>query len=59
MPFQQTEPTGEDITIECVDCHQQFLWTAREQDYYFERGLIQPKRCRPCRDANKRKYANR
>lgn len=43
----------QDKTIECIDCHKEFLFEAGEQAFYAERGYVQPKRCKPCR--NKRK----
>lgn len=43
----------EDITIICTDCEHTFLFTAREQQYFAQRGYQQPKRCKPCRDYRK------
>lgn len=42
--------TTTDVTIRCVDCEDEFVFTAGEQAYYAERGLRPPKRCKPCRD---------
>lgn len=39
----------EDITLTCVDCNSEFLYTAGEQKYFEEKGLYAPKRCHPCR----------
>ncbi len=45
---------GEDKSITCVDCGQDFLFTSGEQAFYRERGLTnQPTRCKGCRDARK------
>ncbi|MGH2377964.1 MAG: zinc-ribbon domain containing protein [Candidatus Limnocylindria bacterium] len=43
-----------DITITCKDCNQPFVFTASEQEFYQQRGLLnQPGRCQTCRDARK------
>ena len=44
----------DDKTIKCVDCGQEFLFTAGEQAFYREHGLTNtPTRCRRCREARK------
>ena len=46
--------SGDDRSITCVDCGQEFIFTAGEQAFYRERGLTNaPTRCRACRDARK------
>ncbi len=46
--------TGEDKRITCVDCGEEFLFTAGEQAFYQERGLTNaPTRCKRCRDVRK------
>jgi CxxC-x17-CxxC domain-containing protein len=46
--------TGEDKTITCVDCGNEFLFTSGEQAFYHERGLTnEPTRCKGCREARK------
>jgi len=46
--------TGEDKSITCVDCGEEFLFTAGEQAFYRERGLTnEPTRCKRCREARK------
>ncbi len=42
-----------DITISCVECGSDFAFTDRDQAFYAERGMSQPKRCRNCRQARK------
>lgn len=42
-----------DRILECKQCQQQFVWTAGEQSFYHDRRLLEPKRCKPCRDAFK------
>jgi CxxC-x17-CxxC domain-containing protein len=47
----------QDQTIVCKDCGSDFVFTAREQEFYAEKGLRNaPTRCKPCRD--KRKQEN-
>ncbi len=44
----------QDRTLTCVDCSQDFTWTAGEQEFYAQRGLVnQPGRCPDCRRARK------
>lgn len=43
----------QDIRIRCKDCGDSFLFTAAEQKYYEEKGLVPPKRCKKCREARK------
>jgi len=38
-----------DKQIECIDCGQEFTFTEGEQDFYQEKGLYPPKRCKKCR----------
>jgi CxxC-x17-CxxC domain-containing protein len=43
-----------DKTIRCITCGGDFVFTAREQDFYQTRGLThEPTRCKTCRDARK------
>jgi len=42
-----------DRTITCADCGADFLFGEREQSFYAERGMSEPKRCKPCRDQRK------
>ena len=44
----------QDKTIVCKDCGQEFIFTAREQEFYAEKGFTnEPQRCKPCRDIRK------
>jgi CxxC-x17-CxxC domain-containing protein len=46
--------TFADKTIRCVTCGEDFVFTAREQDFYQSRGLThEPTRCKTCREARK------
>lgn len=43
-----------DQVIACVDCGTEFAFTAREQEFYAQKGFASPpKRCKPCRNARK------
>lgn len=43
-----------DKTITCVDCKQDFVFTASEQEFYKEKGFTnEPKRCPDCRKLKK------
>ena len=46
----------QDIEITCADCGEAFPFTAREQDYYQQRNLSQPKRCKPCRETRRSNF---
>ena len=36
----------------CVDCNENFIWTAGEQVFFHDKGLKnEPKRCKPCKQA--------
>lgn len=44
----------QDKTLKCVDCDQDFTFTANEQEFYAEKGFQnEPKRCPDCRKAHK------
>jgi CxxC-x17-CxxC domain-containing protein len=46
--------SAEDKSITCVDCGEEFLFTAGEQAFYRERGLTnEPTRCKNCREKRK------
>jgi hypothetical protein len=43
----------QDKQILCADCGRTFLLTTSEQEFYQERGMNEPKRCKDCRQARK------
>jgi CxxC-x17-CxxC domain-containing protein len=48
----------EDLTIKCVDCGSDFIWTAGEQVFFHDKGLKNaPKRCKPCKQAKNERLA--
>jgi CxxC-x17-CxxC domain-containing protein len=42
-----------DRALTCVDCHQEFAFTASEQQFYADRQFSEPRRCPSCRAARK------
>jgi CxxC-x17-CxxC domain-containing protein len=43
--------TSEDQVLKCIECGDEFVFTAGEQDFYREKGLTHaPTRCRRCRE---------
>ena len=43
-----------DQIIACVDCGTEFNFSAKEQEFYAQKGFTSvPKRCKPCRNARK------
>ena len=50
----------QDKTMKCCDCGAEFIFSARDQEFYAEKGFQnEPKRCKPCRDAKKAEKRNR
>ena len=47
-------PEQTDLTIECCDCGARFLFTTGEQRFFASHQLHTPKRCKICRQINKR-----
>lgn len=44
----------QDRPIQCIDCKNEFMFTAGEQEFYERKGFREvPKRCKPCREARK------
>jgi CxxC-x17-CxxC domain-containing protein len=42
-----------DKTLTCVDCQQEFTFTASEQQFYADRQFSEPRRCASCRASRK------
>lgn len=47
----------EDKQIRCVDCGNNFTFSARDQDFFRKNNFSDPKRCRDCRVKNKAQRA--
>ena len=54
----EAEAEFEDRAILCVDCGEEFTWTAGEQLFFHDKGLRnEPKRCKPCKQAKNERLA--
>lgn len=42
-----------DQKLQCCDCPNEFLFSARDQEFFSQQGYTPPRRCKPCRDAKK------
>jgi CxxC-x17-CxxC domain-containing protein len=42
-----------DKVMTCADCSQDFVFTARDQEFYADRGFTEPRRCPSCRASRK------
>ena len=52
------ETEYQDRAIRCVDCNENFIWTAGEQVFFHDKGLKnEPKRCKPCKQAKNERLA--
>lgn len=48
----KTNDDIQDAQLKCIDCAEDFTWTAGEQSFYRDKGLENPpKRCKPCKKA--------
>ena len=48
-----------DKTLNCRDCGAEFVFTAGEQGFYLEKGLLnEPQRCPSCRSNRRRERTN-
>jgi hypothetical protein len=47
MEDSQTQLT--DTTINCIDCHTDFIFTVKEQEFFAEMGFKPTRRCVSCR----------
>ena len=54
--FRREKLTMPDVEITCAECNTAFPFTEREQEYYTERNLSQPKRCKACRDSRRANF---
>ena len=45
--------TYTDKTLSCVDCNQEFSFSASEQQFYADRQFSEPRRCPSCRAIRK------
>ncbi len=45
----------QDKTLQCGTCGREYFFSAREQEFYHEKGFVEPKHCRECRQQRKRR----
>jgi hypothetical protein len=50
--------TYQDKELTCSDCGGKFLFSAKDQEHFAEKGFGSPKRCKPCRQAKKEQRAD-
>src|SRR5438128_12669293 len=56
--WSHAETEFDDRPIKCVDCGEDFVWTAGEQVFFHDKGLKnEPKRCKPCKQAKNERLA--
>jgi CxxC-x17-CxxC domain-containing protein len=52
------KPEFTDISINCTDCGQDFIWTVGEQQFFHDKNLQNPpKRCKSCKQAKNERIA--
>ena len=45
-----------DLSIHCMDCAEDFVWTGGEQRFFHDKNLLNPpKRCKECKKAKNRR----
>lgn len=55
-PANESEFTEQSIL--CIDCKNEFIWTAGEQAFFRDKGLKNPpKRCKECKQAKNERLA--
>lgn len=48
----------QDVTLICIDCGNDFIWSSGEQLFFYDKGLKNPpKRCKPCKQAKNERLA--
>jgi len=62
--MSETNTNYEDKNLTCVNCNNEFTFSAGEQAFYAEKGFTnEPKKCEPCRKeakaARQASYENR
>ncbi len=44
-----------DQELECVQCKKEFTFTAGEQEFFSDKGFTEPRRCKSCRNARRKR----
>ena len=50
---------GEDKEMTCIDCDKKFTFTVEEQQFYRDRHLKEPKRCKECAKARRKFFRHK
>ncbi len=50
--------THYDQHLTCADCGHDFVWSAKDQGFYAEKGFQAPRRCKDCRQARKERQGD-
>ena len=45
--------------LTCTDCGRKFIWGAREQEFYAEKGYKRPERCNGCKQAQRNEFVKK
>lgn len=48
-----------DTKLTCMDCGQEFVFSAGEQSFYLKKAFSEPKRCKDCRKKRKKDWRKR
>lgn len=52
LPNKTQQGELPDCVIKCIDCAEDFVWTNGEQNFFRDKGLLNPpKRCKCCKQA--------
>ena len=45
-----------DLILSCCACGTEFLWSARDQEFFQEQAYSAPRRCRGCRALKRQRF---
>ena len=46
---KEKDNTPKDITLKCIKCEKEWVWSVAEQKFYKEKGFYKPSMCKDCR----------
>ena len=56
--IRQEKTEFQDKILVCKDCSKEFMFTAREQEFFTKKGFHDPVRCKQCRIARRNRQGN-
>jgi len=56
VEHKRVTPPFVDRHLRCIDCNSEFLFSAEEKNYFYDKNFYYPKRCPSCREARKRNH---